>query len=157
MSSSTLRFKSKSAAETKKIGRSLARILDVDRNDVVALTGELGAGKTTFAKGVLKGLGVVRSEKDVTSPTFVIIHEYSTPFYVNHIDWYRLPKVQGADREMAEECLGEGITLVEWPERGKELLPAERFEVHISYGPQGTRLIRIVAKGKELMQSLRKI
>ena len=157
MKATVLNFKSKSPAETKKIGRSLARILDADWNDTVTLTGELGAGKTTFVKGVLTGLGAARSEKDVTSPTFVIIHQYDAPFYVNHIDWYRLPKVEGVDREMAEECFQEGISLIEWPERGKALLPKERFEVKIAYGPGQSRAIRIEAKGARCAAQLKKI
>lgn len=137
----TLKKRSSSASETKKIARELARKLGP--GDVVTLRGELGAGKTTFAKGLAKGLGV-RSEKEVSSPTFVIIHEYEGRLPLYHLDWYRLERVAGADREMAEECFsGEGVTLVEWPERGKALLPRHHFDVHLRHAGATSRTIEI--------------
>ncbi len=118
----------------------------------MALSGELGAGKTTFVKGVAKGLGV-RSEKEVASPTFVLIHEYKGKFPVYHLDWYRLPAVEGPDELLAQECFeGAGVTLVEWPERGKDLLPKKRIEVYLSHRAASTpthRLIRIQFYGKK--------
>lgn len=151
----TLKKQSHSAAETKRIARSLARNLGA--GDVVALSGELGSGKTTFAKGLAKALGV-RSEREVSSPTFVIIHEYSARLPVFHLDWYRLERVEDADRDLAEECFeARGVTLVEWPERGKDVLPSERIEVRLSHGRRGsarpcglkTRTIEIRALGKK--------
>jgi tRNA threonylcarbamoyladenosine biosynthesis protein TsaE len=139
--------KSRSAAETKKIAGALARHLAA--GDVVALSGELGSGKTTFAKGLAKGLGV-RTEREVSSPTFVLIHEYSGRLPVFHLDWYRLEKVEGADRDMAEECFdAPGVTLVEWPERGRALLPRERIEVRLKHAGQGRRAIEIRVLGKK--------
>lgn len=106
----------------------------------MTLSGELGAGKTTFAKGLAKALGV-RSEKEVSSPTFVIIHEYEGRLPVYHLDWYRLDRVEGTDRRLAEECFdGRAVTLIEWPERGKEILPDRRVDVKLAH------------KGKELRQ-----
>jgi len=136
-----LKIKSRSAAQTKKIARDLGKKLEA--GDVVTLQGELGAGKTTFVKGLAKALGV-RSEKEVSSPTFVVIHEYSGRLPLYHLDWYRLEYVKGADREMAEECFsGKGVTLVEWPERGKALLPRKRCEVHLRHAGASSRNIEI--------------
>lgn len=135
------KFQSRSAAETKKIAHALGRSLK--KGDVVALSGELGAGKTTFVKGLAKALGV-RSERDVVSPTFVIIHEYKGRVPVYHLDWYRLERVEGADRELAEECIyGQGVTLVEWPERGREILPKKKIEIKLSHGGGSLRRIEV--------------
>lgn len=140
-----LKMRSLSAAETKKIARELGRKLKA--GDVVTLQGSLGAGKTTFAKGLAKALGV-RSEKDVSSPTFVLIHEYSGDLPLYHLDWYRLESVEGTDRELAEECFsGKGVTLVEWPERGVGVVPAERIEVRLQHQGASKRTIEIRGVG----------
>ncbi len=142
-----LKFQSHSASETKKIARDLGRRLN--SGDVVALRGELGAGKTTFAKGLAKALGV-RSENEVASPTFVVIHEYEGRLPLYHLDWYRLKKVEGADRNLAEECFaGGGVTLVEWPERGTKLLPKQRIEVNLLHAGANARAIEIKGIGKK--------
>ncbi len=141
------RKESRSAAETKKVARELAKKLS--RGDVVTLSGELGAGKTTFAKGLVKGLGA-RSERDVSSPTFVLIHEYRARLPVYHLDWYRLERVVGTDRELAEECFdANGVTLIEWPERGKTVLPRERLEVKLSHRGGSRRKVEIRPVGKK--------
>ena len=141
MKKNVLKFKSTSPAQTKKIARDLGRKLGA--GDVVTLRGELGAGKTTFSKGLAKALGV-GSEKEVSSPTFVIIHEYTGRLPLYHLDWYRLESVRGADREMAEECFsGEGVTLVEWPERGAEVLPKKRMDVKIVHAGGTLRTIEV--------------
>ena len=130
-----------SAAETKKVGRALG--LRLKPKDVVTLRGQLGSGKTTLVKGIAKGLGV-RSEKEVASPTFVLIHEYRGRFPVFHLDWYRLGRVEGPDEAFAEECFeGKGVTLVEWPERGSAILPQERIEVKILHRGPSSRNIQI--------------
>lgn len=145
---STLKIITGSAADTKKAGQALGRCLKP--RDVVALSGQLGAGKTTFVKGVAKGLGV-RSEKDVSSPTFVLIHEYKGRVPVYHLDWYRLDKVAGADAALAEECFeDEAVTLVEWPERGKGVMPGKRIDVKISHRGPRSREIRIRSRGRSL-------
>ena len=135
----TQTIRTHSPAGTKRAARSLAK--DLKRGDVLALYGDLGAGKTTFVKGLAKGLGV-RSEKDVSSPTFVLIHEYAGKERIFHLDWYRLTAVGGADAEFAQECFPAGITLIEWPERGRDLLPRKRIEVRIRrLGPTERRIV----------------
>src|SRR5438093_998187 len=110
---------SHSAAETMDFGRQLAASLRP--RDVVALTGDLGAGKTCLVKGVAAGLGVTQV---VTSPTFTLIHEYRDgrlPVY--HVDLYRLDSVRQAQAIGLEEYLaGDGVTIIEWAEKITELL-----------------------------------
>ena len=130
---------SHSAAETKKIGERLARKLIP--GSVVALYGELGAGKTTLVQGIARGLGV-RPGTEVSSPTFVVIHEYQAKIKIYHLDWYRLKKITGVDEAMAEECFySQGVTLVEWPERGESILPEHYLEVRILHKNPTTRVI----------------
>ena len=134
-------YRTKSALETKKIGVQLGKKLKA--GDVVALHGELGSGKTTLVKGIAKGLGV-RGEKTVSSPTFVLVHEYKGRVPVYHIDWYRLDKVTGQDAQSAEECFdSKAVTLVEWAERGKELLPKNCMQVRLGHGGADKRTIHI--------------
>lgn len=113
------------AAETFALGQRFAAYLPP--GTVVTLSGELGAGKTAFAKGVAKGLGV---QEHITSPTFTIINEYPNqiPFY--HMDAYRLDD----ENEIWELGLEEyfdapGVVLVEWPERIAAVLPAELIRI----------------------------
>jgi tRNA threonylcarbamoyladenosine biosynthesis protein TsaE len=132
---------SRSAAETRKIGRILGKHLLP--GTVVALKGKLGSGKTTMVKGIAKGLGVA-SEKIVSSPTFVLIHEYEGRGKVYHLDWYRLRSVQGPDEALAEECFtSRAVTLVEWPERSRFLIPREAIKVRLSYRGLSTRNISV--------------
>jgi tRNA threonylcarbamoyladenosine biosynthesis protein TsaE len=122
------RFRTGSDAETVELGRRLAR--ELQRRGVVLLIGNLGAGKTTLAKGIVDGLGASNPD-DVSSPTFTLIHEYGEG-RVCHVDLYRL------DDARAVESLGlqdlferDGVTLVEWGEKFPELMPARRTEIRI--------------------------
>src|ERR1700733_4589572 len=106
-------LKTESEEETIEVGRRIAR--DLPSRAVVLLIGNLGAGKTTLAKGIVKGLGAAAPE-DVSSPTFTLIHEYGANVY--HIDLYRLDE----EREVAtlglEEIFEkEAVVLIEWGER----------------------------------------
>lgn len=119
--------KTSSAEETFELGRRFAAFLTP--GTVVALSGELGAGKTAFAKGVACGLGVTAH---VTSPTFTLINEYQgrLPFY--HMDAYRLEDEEEIWQLGLEEYFaGPGVVLVEWPERVAALLPAGCIRVEI--------------------------
>ena len=132
---------SRSEAETRKIGKTLAGRLTA--GSVVALYGDLGAGKTTFVKGVAEGLGV-KSKAAVSSPTYVVIHEYRGRLKVYHLDWYRLKRVEGVDAALAQECFdADAVTLVEWPERGEELLPENHLKVRIHHAGLENRRIEV--------------
>ncbi len=119
---------SRSEAETIALGAELAAHLSP--GSVVALFGELGAGKTKFVQGVCQGLGVARF---VCSPSFVLANEYHGRLPVYHLDFYRIQREEElAELGLEEYFYGEGVCLVEWAERVLHLLPEERFEVTIT-------------------------
>ncbi|MDP2972867.1 MAG: tRNA (adenosine(37)-N6)-threonylcarbamoyltransferase complex ATPase subunit type 1 TsaE [Deltaproteobacteria bacterium] len=139
-------FNSKSPSETIRIGKTIGSSLQA--GDVVALMGELGAGKTQFIKGLAQGVGVGKSVY-VSSPSFTLINEYKgeIPFY--HIDLYRLEEEKEAEELGLEEYFhGEGITEIDWADRIPSLLPGELLRVNIHYTGKQTRSIELVAKGK---------
>lgn len=105
--------------------------------DVVALYGDLGAGKTTFTKGIAKGMGL---PDDVHSPTFTLIHEHLGELPLFHVDLYRLgseAEVEGIGIE--EYIYGTGVTIVEWADRMKSMLPDERLDIDIRRTSDETR------------------
>ena len=142
-----MRFHSRSTAETVQFGKKLGRRLRA--GDVVTLSGELGSGKTTLVKGIAEGLGV-RSGKEVSSPTFVLIHEYQGREKIYHLDWYRLKKVAGEDQFLAEECFQDkAVTLIEWPDRGRDVLPQNHWEIKLKYLSPKERMLEVTVHGKD--------
>jgi tRNA threonylcarbamoyladenosine biosynthesis protein TsaE len=114
-------FLTKSAEETQKAGRDIADFLIP--GDVVCLTGELGAGKTTLIKGIAEKLGGINPQ-EVTSPTFTYLHTYLGSFPLHHFDLYRLSSPEQFLSLGFSEFLGEGaICCIEWPEK----IPGELF------------------------------
>ena len=100
-----------SAGETEALGERLAA--DLEPGDVVLVSGELGAGKTTFIRGACRGLGV---SGPVTSPTFTIGHTYDGRVPVSHLDLYRLAELEGEDPALLEDYLTpERVSFIEWP------------------------------------------
>ena len=133
-------YRTASEEETIALGERLAQ--ELPARQVVLLIGPLGAGKTTLAKGIVKGLGAA-SPDDVSSPTFTLIHEYGR---VYHIDLYRLDE----PREVATLGLDdlfdrEAIVLIEWGERFPQFLPAERTEIRIRSGSGDEREFEVRA------------
>jgi tRNA threonylcarbamoyl adenosine modification protein YjeE len=115
----------------------------VSRADFIALYGELGAGKTTFAQGLLPALGVTEA---VTSPTYGLVHGYSAAGRsLYHCDFYRLKPGEEEETGLREMCL-EGAVVAEWPEAIQSGLPAARLEVHIA-GEGGTRHLTLTGFG----------
>ena len=129
---------SASADETVALGLAVAATLR--RGDVLALCGELGAGKTHFVKGLAAGLGTPSS---VTSPTFTLIHEYPggrLPLY--HFDFYRLDDADEALRIGLDEYLfGDGACVIEWAEKFPALLPSHTRWLRFTHRTDGTRAI----------------
>jgi tRNA threonylcarbamoyladenosine biosynthesis protein TsaE len=122
-------YRTASEEATIALGEQLAATLPSQR--VVLLIGNLGAGKTTLAKGMVRGLGAAEAE-DVSSPTFTLIHEYGTEGRVYHIDLYRLDEPrQVATLGLDEIFDRDAVVLIEWGERFPQLLPAERTEIRI--------------------------
>jgi tRNA threonylcarbamoyladenosine biosynthesis protein TsaE len=121
-------FVTHSPEETIELGRRIAR--DLPGRAAVLLIGDLGAGKTTLAKGIVSGLGAAAPE-DVSSPTFTLIHEYGRG-RVYHIDLYRLEKpAEVASLGLEEIFDREAVALIEWGERFPALMPAERLEIRL--------------------------
>jgi tRNA threonylcarbamoyladenosine biosynthesis protein TsaE len=129
---------SSSPDETIKIAKEFAKT--VEPGDVICLEGNLGAGKTHFVKGFVQGLGL--SGDVVSSPTFTIINEYEGELPVYHFDCYRLEHVQEAIEIGAEEYLyGEGVCIVEWPDRITDLLPPSSKHVTFNITGKNKRVI----------------
>lgn len=133
-------FESHSEAETADIARRLAGALP--RGGAVLLYGELGAGKTAFVRGLVAGAG--GEPEDVSSPTFVLMHEYAGARPVDHVDLYRLhgPDVDGFADEIAERLATDGIVAIEWADRLTRPIPGA---VHVRIDDLGgdARRIRI--------------
>ena len=130
-----------SDSETVALGSEFAAQLR--GGDIVALHGNLGAGKTVFARGVARGLGI---DEPVTSPTFTVVQEYQGPkLRLYHIDLYRLQDEHDALAFGIEDFLNdpEAVTLLEWAERIAGLLPADHHAVHIESPSADTRQVAI--------------
>jgi tRNA threonylcarbamoyladenosine biosynthesis protein TsaE len=122
-------FHTASEEETIAFGERLAGRLP--RGAVVLLVGNLGAGKTTLAKGIVKGLGAARPE-EVSSPTFTLIHEYGSPVAVYHVDLYRIDSAEDAATLGLDELFdSEKVVLIEWGERFPELMPPGHLEIRL--------------------------
>jgi tRNA threonylcarbamoyladenosine biosynthesis protein TsaE len=122
------RVVSRSPEETEAAGERLGRGLGAGA--VVALTGELGAGKTCFIQGLVRGLGVTAR---ATSPTFVLINEYRGRVPVRHVDAYRtMSLTELMDLGLPELFDEDGVTVVEWADKLGPLLPARTIHVHIA-------------------------
>ena len=118
--------------ETIEFAKKLTNYLEPGM--LILLEGDLGAGKTTFTKGIGEGLGIKRIIK---SPTYTIVREYTDgkiPLY--HIDLYRLDEEEGEDLGLDEYFLGDGLSVVEWPSVAPDELPTERLELKLSVDPQ---------------------
>ncbi len=147
---------SHSPEETFRLGESLGKI--AGPGDVFCLNGELGTGKTVFAKGVAAGLEV---KGRVASPTFTLINEHRgrIPFY--HMDVYRL----GSPEEMwdlgyEEYIYGRGVTLVEWAHLVDDFLPGDRLDINISQAGDQSREITIIPRGERhglLVEEMKKL
>ena len=130
----------KNEEETKAFGLDLAK--NLKSNQVIALIGDLGTGKTTLTKYIAMGLGI---EEMITSPTFTIVQEYHSgrlPLY--HFDVYRINDVDEMFEIGAEEYFyGGGITIIEWAEKIDKILPEDTLRIYIDYGKkQGERIYK---------------
>ena len=151
----TIDLVSHSSLHTERLGERLGGL--AGPNDVFALSGELGAGKTVLARGIAAGLGIEPAE--ITSPTFIILREHGggrLPFF--HLDLYRL---EGADLTNTgwEEALDAGgVTVIEWPDRAGEALPDDRVDVRLEHIADTKRRVVFAATGPRsthLVQELR--
>jgi tRNA threonylcarbamoyladenosine biosynthesis protein TsaE len=135
-----------SAAETIALGERLGRV--AEPGDLVCLWGDLGAGKTQVAKGIARGLDI---DATVNSPTFILMNEYAGRLPLFHVDLYRLADAADAlaggvidDRQI------DGVTVVEWPDRMGDVLPAGRVDVVIDGSGDEAREIEVVTTDPRL-------
>lgn len=132
---------SRAPEETLELAQRLAG--EARGGDLICLWGDLGAGKTVFAKGFARGLGVTGT---VSSPSFILMAEYPARLRLFHVDLYRLSDATEAVLGgLLDERQSEGVTLVEWPDRLGSTLPAERLDVRIDGTGDEPRSIRLVA------------
>lgn len=137
-------FHTRTEEETIALGRRIAADL---RPGAVLLIGNLGAGKTTLAKGIVEGLKAAVAD-EVSSPTFTLIHQYGEGRPVYHVDLYRLDEAQQVARLGLEDLFASGsVVLLEWAERFPELLPTDRTEIRLRALPDDTREICMTAPG----------
>ena len=145
-----MRLKTKSAAETKRVGRRIGEALR--QGDLVVLFGELGSGKTCLTQGIAIGLDI--KEDYVSSPSFVIIKEYRGRLPLYHIDFFRLQTAKEIESTGYDECIcGEGVTVIEWAEKIEDVLSGKYFRIeliisgknkrHIFFKPVGGNYERI--------------
>jgi tRNA threonylcarbamoyladenosine biosynthesis protein TsaE len=137
--------------ETSQFAERLAEYLKP--GDVIALEGDLGAGKTTFTKGLAKGLEVKRN---VNSPTFTIIKEYRGRMPLYHMDVYRVADAY-EDLGFDEYFEGEGVTVVEWAHLIEEQLPAKLLTIYLYHQGQDQRKIVLKPKGRRYEQLCKEI
>jgi tRNA threonylcarbamoyladenosine biosynthesis protein TsaE len=128
-----------SAAETEEVGARLAARLA--QGDVVLVSGELGAGKTTLIRGACRALGVT---EPVTSPTFTIGHRYRGRLPVSHLDLYRLQGLEDEDPGLLDDYLtGDAIVFVEWPVAAEPMLERIALRVELAHDGDDRRLITV--------------
>jgi tRNA threonylcarbamoyladenosine biosynthesis protein TsaE len=134
-------YRTASEEETIVLGQQLAR--ELPRSGVVLLIGNLGAGKTTLAKGIAVGRGAA-SPDEVSSPTFTLIHEYAPDLY--HIDLYRLDEPRQVATLGLEDLFDQdALILIEWGERFPQLMPAARTEIRLRRTGDETREIEVTS------------
>jgi tRNA threonylcarbamoyladenosine biosynthesis protein TsaE len=142
-------IESSAPEETEAIAARLAALLRP--GDVVTVSGELGAGKTTFVRGACQALGVTDR---VTSPTFTIGHRYGGAVNVSHLDLYRFTEVSSAEWGDLEPYFEDAVVFVEWPEAAGEDLPAPRARVHLGHLSPTSRVVTLDGDG-DLLEQLR--
>lgn len=137
-------LEAQTAEDTRAIGAALAELLQP--GDALALTGELGAGKTTLVQGIARGLGYAGA---VVSPTFTLVREYRGRLRLYHVDVYRLERVQDVIELGFEEMLdGDGVLVVEWGDAVEQLLPPEHLLVELTVpGPDERRRLSLSGIG----------
>ncbi len=140
----TVSLLSRSPRETRAVAARLGEHLEP--GDVIALSGELGAGKTEFVRGLAAGLGA--PEEEVASPSFALAHHYEGPLPLVHLDLYRLSAVPAEFLPDLEDYLtGPQVVAVEWAERLGGLLPREYLEVVLVISGEGERRLTLTGHG----------
>ncbi len=130
MTERALAVTSTSAATTRAMGSAIAAHLEA--GDVIVLAGDLGSGKTVLVQGIAAGLEVTER---VVSPTFTIMREYDGRVRLHHLDVYRLDRLQEAIDLGLDELFAEGVTVIEWGDGVRSVLPSDRLEIGLALLP----------------------
>lgn len=146
-----MEIRSNSQEETIALAEKIAK--HVRAGMVITLKGDLGAGKTTFTKGIGKGLGI---SKPISSPTFTIMKIYQGTMPLYHIDAYRLEE-HFQDLGFEEYINGDGLCVVEWSDFIEEILPKERLAISIDYEGDTARKITLTPIGNEYEELVKEI
>ena len=144
-----IELESASPEETERVAAALA--VELRPGDVVTVSGELGAGKTTFVRGACRALGV---QGAVTSPTYTVGHLYHGRVDVSHLDLYRFEGVSDAEWGDLERYFEGAVVFVEWPEAGAGVLPPPRIDVRLRHLGGEHRLIVLSSAEKALENSV---
>ncbi len=134
-----------SLEETKNFAHKLAKLLI--QGDVIALTGELGSGKTTLAQYIIKYL--CGEEAEVISPTFNLVQLYpALKFTIWHFDLYRLKSAEEIIELGLDEAVDSGVSIIEWPQIAENLLPKEKLLINLACGTNNERVVSLECSGK---------
>ncbi len=129
-------------AETTSLAAQVAAVLQP--GDVLTLSGDLGAGKTTFARALIQACGI---HEDVPSPTFTLVQTYTTArFEIFHFDLYRLKAPEEVEEIGLDEAFADGVAVIEWPEKAASYMPRVRLDLHFTEKGAG-RVVEIKAHG----------
>jgi tRNA threonylcarbamoyladenosine biosynthesis protein TsaE len=143
-----------SPRDTESLGKAIGRVLC--KGDVIALIGDLGAGKTALVHGIVSGLEAPSGM--VASPTFMLMHQYQGRLPLTHMDLYRLRSSEEAEAiGLAEAFADDGVTAIEWADRFPKLLPSDRLEVLLSHRTFTTRTVQFIAQGVQSRSLLARI
>jgi tRNA threonylcarbamoyladenosine biosynthesis protein TsaE len=144
-----IELQSASPEETERVAAALAA--ELVPGDVITVSGELGAGKTTFIRGACRALGI---ERPVTSPTYTVGHLYQGRVPVSHLDLYRFEGMSDAEWGDLERYFENAVAFVEWPEAGMAFLPEPRARVGLRHLGERHRLILLSSTEKALENSV---
>jgi tRNA threonylcarbamoyladenosine biosynthesis protein TsaE len=147
-------IKSKSSEETEALGEKIGRLLK--KGDIILLTGDLGAGKTVFAKGIGRGMGI---NDYITSPTFMLVNEHTGKIPLYHFDVYRIADYSELyDIGYEEYFYGDGVCVIEWSEKIEPLLPKDNLHVFLKMGDaECERNIEIISNGERYNDILKEM
>ncbi len=145
-----MNFKNIDENKLSYIAQKLASLLF--KGSILLLYGDLGSGKTTFTRYLVKGLG--GNPYQVSSPTFTIVNEYEASLRVYHVDLYRLSEEEVEDFPLQEYFEAEGVCVVEWPEKLNFFTPKEFFKVEFEFVDEEKRNVKISAMGKRYEETL---
>ena len=140
-----------SLADTEALGLALGR--RAEPGDIITLAGDLGAGKTTLVQFIGRGLEVP-ARCYITSPTFSLMHEYPGRLPLYHMDLYRLGPEEIIELGFEEYIYGEGLTVIEWPDRLAEIMPENRLHIELAFQSDTARTATLTAHGSATLPPL---